>query len=127
MRTFTIVLTTVTLILGLTRLAQAGPIIATPLLDPPSGGRVSCGVANVSNKKNIRVTITVYDFNGNDNFGPATIPLLPLRNTQTAPFTNDDRQSHCIVEVIEGGKKNVRVSLMALDSSGNVVAAVNGQ
>lgn len=104
--------------------ASAAPIIATPPLDP-DGGRVSCLVANVSETKTVEAELTVYDYNGNANF-TATINLTPLKNTQTAAFPNDERQSHCRVKVLGGGKRNVRVALQVRSAGGDIVAAVNG-
>ena len=108
-------------------LDETNDYAATPVLVPPTDGRVSCGIANVSSVNSVRVTISIYDFFGTENFGPVETTLLPLTNVRSAPFLNDDRASHCVVTVIDGRARDIRISLMAYDSDDNLVTAVNGQ
>jgi hypothetical protein len=127
MRAFITAMATTTILLGLTPLAHADSVIGTPLLDPPNGGRVSCGIVNTSSVDTIEVTFAIYDFAGTENFGPITLSLLPLNNIRSAPFDGDDRTSHCIVTVRNRDSRDIRVTLMAYDGNDAVVAAVSGQ
>jgi hypothetical protein len=109
---------------GLAGTASAGPLIVTPAVRPPAGGSVRCTAANASATQTVRYSRTIYEFDG-AVADTATQSLPPNNNRTTAaiPVT----QGHCVVEVIKGGKRNVRVSLLILDSGGNVVAVVAGQ
>ena len=127
MRAFITAVATSAVLLGFTPLAHADSVIGTPLLDPPNGGRVSCGVANISSVDTIEVTFAIYDFSGTENFGPITLSLLPLNNIRSAPFDGDDRTSHCIVTVRNRDSRDIRVSLLAYDANDDIVAAVSGQ
>ena len=55
--------------------AIADTVIGTPLLDPPSGGRVSCGIANISRTDSVEVTFSIYAFDGTETFGPIPVRL----------------------------------------------------
>ena len=107
--------------------AIADTVIGTPLLDPPSGGRVSCGIANISRTDSVEVTFSIYAFDGTETFGPITVTLQPLNNIRSAPFVGDDRTSHCVVTIPNSDKRDVRVSLMAYDSLDDVTAVVAGE
>ena len=107
--------------------AIADTVIGTPLLDPPSGGRVSCGIANISRTESVEVTFSIYAFDGTETFGPITVTLQPLNNIRSAPFVGDDRTSHCVVTIPNSDKRDVRVSLMAYDSLDDVTAVVAGE
>jgi hypothetical protein len=105
--------------------AFAAAVIATPALRPPTGGGLRCHLANVSATKTVEFEWTMYDFNGNAVFGPSTSTLQPLRNVRNgSPVPSV--QSSCVVRVLSGGKSNLRVSLYAENSSGDIVAAVGG-
>ena len=67
----------------------------------------------------------LYGWEGDPEWGPATTVLAPLRNTQTGSFVQV--QAACVARVLQGSKGNLRVSLVALDSNGNIVAAVEGR
>lgn len=127
MRALITALATTTVLLGFTPLAHADSVIGTPLLDPPNGGRVSCGIANISIVDTIEVTFAIYDFAGTENFGPITLNLAPLNNIRSAPFDGDDRTSHCLVTIRNRDSRDIRVSLMAYDGNDDIVAAVGGQ
>ena len=107
--------------------AIADTVIGTPLLDPPSGGRVSCGIANISRTDSVEVTFSIYAFDGTETFGPITVTLQPLNNIRSAPFVGDDRTSHCVVTIPNSDKRDVRLSLMAYDSLDDVTAVVAGE
>ncbi len=103
----------------------AASVIATPALKPPSGGSIHCYISNSSSTKEIQVKWGVYDYEGAAQFPATSSTLLPLQNTRSGtPVTT---QSACVVTVLKGSKANLRVSLAAHDSSGNIVAAVQGQ
>ena len=104
--------------------ASAGGVVATPSLDPPSGGGLRCVISNASDKKPIEVEWVVYDHSGASVFGPVNLTLNPLENTENANLVV--AQAACVVKVLKGGSKNLRVALYAEDSSGIIVAAVSG-
>lgn len=104
--------------------ALAVSVIATPALRPPSGGSVFCYLSNSSATKDIQVKWSIYDYQGSEQFS-ATSTLKPLQNTRSGNAVT--AQSTCVVTVLKGSKSNLRVSLAAHDSSGNMLAAVQGQ
>jgi hypothetical protein len=105
--------------------AWAGSSVATPALQPPTGGSLHCFVSNASPTKTIEVEWGLYDFDGDVVFGPITSTLSPLENTQNS---NDVMiQAACVARVTKGGKSSLRIALTAEDSGGNVVAAVEGR
>lgn len=106
--------------------AEAGPKIVTPYLLPPSDGHLRCGVTNVSDKKEVQVELTIYEFNGGVAAGGGPHPLTLAPNTSTSRIVGDDNARVCVVEVVKGGKKNVRVSAAAEDADLKPLAAVNG-
>jgi hypothetical protein len=111
-------------VLALAVPARAGSLIVTPPLRPPAGGSVQCLVANASATKTVEYTATIYNFDGLVKASTSTT-LEPNRNLTTIAGTIT--QGHCVVEVLRGGKKNVRVSLEMSDAGDNVLAAVPGQ
>ncbi len=105
--------------------AAAGPRIVTPPLSPLADGRLLCQFANASNKKEVQVRIYWYDLFGNTTVAPAQVSLGP--NESAAYSSGNDQVRLCVIEVIKGGKKNVRVSLTAIDANDIPLAAVGGQ
>lgn len=103
----------------------AASVIATPALRAPSGGTVRCYIANSSPTKEIQVQWGIYASDGSSQFS-ATSTLGPLKNTSSSsnPIA---LQSACVVTVLKGSKSNLRVSLAALDNTGNIVAILPGQ
>ncbi len=117
-------LTIATVFLLIATPADAGRRIVTPSLFPKADGFVSCRVNNASASKTIDIEVSIYDLNGNITEGPNAASLPPDRNFVINSSDNDARQ--CVVEVMKGGKKNVRVSLSILDASAQTIAAVSG-
>lgn len=105
--------------------AAAGSVVATPALVPPAGGSLRCVVSNASDKKTITVEYTIYNFSGTSVIGTITSDLAPFENNRNGDPVSV--QAACVAKVLKGGSKNLRLSLYAEDSSGNIVAAVNGQ
>ncbi len=105
--------------------AAAGPRIVTPRILPPSDGSLICTAVNASAKKSITVQFTIYKVDGTV-VSQSPIPLTLPPNGTESTGTNTDLASHCAVEVLKGGKKNVRVSLYATNSSIAPIAAVAG-
>lgn len=103
----------------------AASVIATPALRAPSGGTVRCYISNSSPTKEIQVEWGIYASDGSSQFS-ANSTLLPLHNSSSSsnPIS---LQSACVVTVLKGSKTNLRVSLAALDSSGNIVVILPGQ
>lgn len=117
-------LTALVFLLGVTGEATAAPWATGPLT-PPLTGVFACGLANVSTTKTVEFTITFYSFNATVLY-TASSQLLPGRNTRYESLSAGT-QAHCVVDVTKGGKKNLRVTGMALDSNSRVVAAVPAQ
>ncbi len=92
--------------------AHAGPLLVTPSLRISSNGELECWVTNVSAKKTVEVAVSIRSFtgtvlaDGGDDVPPLTANGLTSDSTQ-ARF--------CVVEVLKGGKKNVRVTLLAME------------
>ena len=103
MRSIKTALITGTLVFTLTSLAYAGPRIVTPRVPPPTDGAL------------LATAVT----------GPFDLVLFPNQSSGFSTTDNDAR--HCVVEVTKGGKRNARVSLVAIDSNAEAIAAVNGQ
>ena len=104
--------------------SQAARIVTAPLA-PPVGGSLHCRVGNASDSNTIIVEITIYDFSGvilaN---GPVTITVAPNASVLHLAGGSGVSPRHCAVEVLEGGRKNARVSATALDSGNNIVEVV---
>ena len=111
-------------LLGLTSPATAAPWATGPLT-PPLTGVFACGLANVSTTKTVEFTITFYRYDATVLY-TASSQILPGRNTRYESLSSGT-QAHCVVDVTKGGKKNLRVTGMALDSNSRVVAAVAAQ
>jgi hypothetical protein len=104
--------------------AAAGSVVATPALYPPIGGGLRCLISNASDKKPITVEWALYKYDGTVAWGPIVSLLEPLENTMAGGLIT--AQSACIAKVVKGGKKSLRLSLYAEDSTGGIVAAVSG-
>jgi hypothetical protein len=113
------------LILSATQ-ALAGALIVTPPLKPPSGGQLRCAIANASDTVIAQIEWALYNFDGDLVFGPATATLGPHEHVRNDVPPAVTVAASCAVRALAGGKGNLRVSLYAEDSSGNIVAAVNG-
>jgi hypothetical protein len=105
--------------------AWAGSTVATPAIDPPTGGYLRCLVSNASETQTVEVEWGLYGFEGEATWGPATIELTPLENIQSASFV--EKQSACVARVLKGGKGSVRLTLVVHDANGNVRTAVEGR
>jgi hypothetical protein len=106
--------------------AAAGPI-TTPALVPPSSGSLRCDVVNVADTP-ASFTAQIIGSTGdnvteylNGTTYPSGDPLLAWRTS------TDDSARFCRVTLISGRKNNLRVSRQARDSSGHVMAAVEGR
>jgi hypothetical protein len=105
--------------------AWAGPVVATPALPPPPSGGLHCLVSNASHTKTIEVEWGLYNYKGDAKWGPVVTTLEPLENTHSANGVNT--QCSCVARVLKGGKGNLRVSLTAEDSAGNIQAVAVGR
>jgi hypothetical protein len=103
--------------------AIAGPV-ATPALKPPTGGQLHCLVANISATETMKVSWTIYSYDGTVMFGPIESTLGPHTNTYSGNSVT--AQSTCVAKVLAGTRANLRVTLVANDSAGNVVTSVQG-
>jgi hypothetical protein len=105
--------------------AWAGPAVATPALPAPPSGGLHCLISNASDTKTIEVEWGLYDHKGDAKWGPVLTELEPLGNLYSGNGVNT--QSTCVVRVLKGGKGNLRVSLTAEDSAGNIQAVAVGR
>jgi hypothetical protein len=103
--------------------ALAGGVVATPALAPSGGGWLNCLLFNSSEKKTLEVQFELHDHTGAVLYSAGAVTLNPLQNVSS---TGVVKQAACVVRVLKGGSKTLRVSLQAVDSGGNIVAAVSG-
>lgn len=109
-------------VLALASDAAAGPRIVTSRLTPPPDGSLVCAALNASTRKEVQVSIVIYTFDGEVASGPYAVAIPP--NQSVAYPTSNDNARHCVVDVLKGGKKNVRVTVEARDVSGTLIAAL---
>ena len=113
-----------TLILTLAGPASAGSkIIVTPRLVPLSDGSLVCGVVNTSDSKSLAFSVSVLGATGALVAGPLFTGLDPLESTELQAVHDGAR--HCVVRLITGNPKDLRVSLSVLDAGGVTRAALS--
>ncbi len=111
-------------VFGLSGTARAAAEIVTAGLETPDSGALECRVVNASAKKTLVGTIELLNVAGTV-IDAISFSLAP-RTTRDNNTTNSTAR-FCVVTVTKGGKKNARVSFYAIDSAGDIVAAVTGR
>jgi hypothetical protein len=88
---------------------------------------LECRVVNGSTTKTIEFVRQMFDFNGNvlSNSAGSVITLGPLEASKAS--TDNPSARYCIVTLLSGSKRKVRVSISIADSDGTVLTALEGR
>lgn len=109
-------------LLTFARAAGAAPVLATPLADPPDGGRIYCVVNNIGTKD---VTVEIAAYTGAGGVAAQTTYVLSPKNSVSVLILS--ASSHfCTATVLKGGKRSVRLAVQARDSASEVVTTLPG-
>ena len=107
--------------------AEAAATITTPALLPPASGSLLCDVVNTKDAP-VSFTVDLISTTGGvvtstdgDTSYPSGNPLVHLA------ISTSDFARFCRVTVTSGNRKHLRVSLQVRDSSGFVMAALEGR
>lgn len=103
----------------------AGPKIVAPPLPVPPGGDLYCVTANTSDTKTIEYILRIYDLSA--TMIAEDEQVVGPHETAGRSEPAGDFPSYCTVEVTSGPKKELHVTLNAMDSSGTVQASVVGR
>lgn len=105
--------------------AAAATVIVTPALKPPFGGALQCHVVNGDAAKPLKYVRQIVGYDGDVVYNPAGIEfnLPPLQSSYGE--TDEPKALFCTVTVTGGNKKMVRVTLVSVSGSGDVVAVVS--
>jgi hypothetical protein len=115
------------LILALATPVDAGLIFITPGLDAPNDGSLGCRVVNGDLNRPIQFVRRIFGFAGNVVFNPSAVASTLQPGASSISFSTDNDAKYCIVEVISGPRKTVRVTLVIRDASGEEIVAVEGR
>jgi hypothetical protein len=111
------------LVLGLAGAAFAGARISTPGITPPAAGELICRVTNLSDNL-VEFATQIYDFDGQVVLNDASFTLGPkMSNGKGTPNTS---ARYCIITLLKGKKKEVRVNVEARDGTGTTTATLEG-
>jgi hypothetical protein len=112
------------LVLAFAGSALAAARIGTPGLTPPTGGNIICRVTNLGDNP-VEFATQVYAFDGSVLTNNQSTTLQAKQSNGVG--SSDSSARYCIITLLKGKKKDVRVNVEARDSSGATTATLEGR